>query len=217
VSIRGPYDLSQELESALAWRKKELSALLLLIQGKVREHEREALRRAAVPILYAHWEGFAKWAAERYLELVDRQKLRHCDLRTNFIALACRGSLREAALSAKTHIYSQLVDFLVLNQDDRCRVPYKGTVSTSNLNSEVLRDIFFTIGLDYGGFWTSKEPLLDGSLLRIRNEIAHGSRVPVDQATYEQLHYFVIDLTSNLKDAIENAAIQKAYLRKPPK
>lgn len=215
MKIRSPLELIQGLEAALAWRKKEMSALLLLIQGKTREHEKEALRRAAIPIIYAHWEGFTKGAAENYLELVDRQGLRYCDLKTNFVALACRGALTEAAFSSRVHSYSQVIDFLILNQEDRCRVPYRGAVRTSNLNAEVLRDIFLTVGIHYDNFWLSKEPLLDGSLLRFRNDIAHGTRVPVDQITYEQLHHFVIDISSAFKSLIENAAISKAYLREP--
>ena len=213
MKIRSALELSQALETSLAWRKKEVSAIHLLIQAKTREHERESLRRAAVPLLYGHWEGFAKLSAENYLEMVSRQNLRHRDLKTNFVALSCRGALIEAASSTKAYIHAQIVDFFIFNQDEKCKVPYRNVIKTSNLNAETLRDVFFTLGLDYHSYWISKEPLLDGSLLRVRNEIAHGARVTVDQTTYDQLHQFVLDITSTLKDTIENAAVQRSYLR----
>ena len=212
MNIRSLYELSERLEENLAWRKKELSALFLLIQG-ARDHQRFALRRAAVAILYAHWEGFVKTSADFYLELVARQGHRYRELKTNFVTLACRNALIDAGISKKTYIQAQVVDFLILNQDEKCNFPFKGILSTSNLNAEVLRDIFFTTGLTYEAFWASKEPLLDGSLLRLRNDIAHGRRVIVDQQTYDQLHNLVVDLITFFKDTIENAAAQKAYLR----
>jgi hypothetical protein len=60
MKIRSVLELSEALDEASAWRKKELSTLRILIATRGRAHEQAALRRAAVPILYAHWEGFAK-------------------------------------------------------------------------------------------------------------------------------------------------------------
>ena len=91
-----------------------------------------------------------------------------------------------------------------------------GAIDTeSNLSSAVLRDLLATIGLPYDTKWSSIELLLDGSLLKTRNDVAHGERTDIDAATYEQLHNLVVDLVDHLKTSIENQAVSRAYLRTP--
>ena len=46
------------------------------------------LRRLAVCLIYAHWEGFVKIAAQAYLDYVHRQGLDHQDLADSILALA---------------------------------------------------------------------------------------------------------------------------------
>jgi hypothetical protein len=212
--IRTLDDLNTKLDDALAWRKKELSALYLTV-ARSRAHEAAILRRAAVPILYAHWEGFTKQAASFYLELVSRRRLTYRQLKTNFVAIACRKTLKEAAASERIDIHGQFVNFLLLNQDERARIPFEKTIdSKGNLNSAVLREIIFALGVPYNIHWTGKELLIDGSLLKMRNDIAHGKRVEVDQDSFEQLYRLIMDgILDQLRDTIENAAAIEGYLR----
>ena len=214
MKVRGPSELVQALDNAVAWRKREISSLHLLISGSLREHERSTLRRAAVPILYSHWEGFTKEAAEVYLELVSRQKLCYRELKTNFLAIACRATVSEAARTRSASIRAQLVDFLVYNQDHRAKFSVAGTIDTeSNLNSKVLSNLLLTIGFAEDRFWDGKYLLIDGSLLKNRNEIAHGTAAQIDQATYDQLHELVLEMLEYVKTSIENAALSRSYLR----
>lgn len=67
--------LVDNLDNDLAWRIKELS----IIKNKIpqaKNNEQEALIRAGVTILYAHWEGFVKNAAECYLNFVSLRRLK---------------------------------------------------------------------------------------------------------------------------------------------
>ena len=97
MKIRSVYELSEAMRSALSWRRKELEILKMLIKKHKRKHERYvALHRAAVPVLYAHWEGFVKQAATFYLELVSRQWLKLSELSSNFVTIACRSHFKNA-------------------------------------------------------------------------------------------------------------------------
>lgn len=214
MKIRGPSELVQALDESVAWRKREISSIHLLLSGPLGDHERSTLRRAAVPILYSHWEGFAKQAAEVYLELVSRQKLRYRELKTNFLAIACRATVNEAARARSASVCTQLVDFLVYNQDHRAKFSVGGAIDTeSNLDSGVLRNLLLTIGLTLDSFWDGKYLLIDGSLLKNRNDIAHGAAAQIDQATYDQLHDLVLEMLDQVKTCIENAAVSRSYLR----
>ena len=214
MKIRSLLELTDALDNASAWRKKEISTLQSLIQSRNRPHEQAALRRAAVPVLYAHWEGFAKFAAMAYLELVLRQRRRYRELAANFLAISARGRIRQAAESRRLSAHIPVVEFIISGQDEQARFSTEGAIDTeSNLSSSVLRDILLTIGIPYEGDWSSKELLLDGSLLKTRNDVAHGERSVVDSSTYDQLHDLVISLVDQLKNSIENQAALKTYLR----
>ncbi len=214
MRIRGVAELNQALDEAIAWRKRDISNIHLLIMGTRREHEMSALRRAAVPILYSHWEGFTKQAAEFYLELVSKQNLLYNQLKTNFLAIACRSTINDASQTKNIVARTQLVDFLIYNHDHRAKLSTDRVIDTeSNLNSKVLLNLLHTIGLIIDDFWQGKELLIDGSLLKHRNEIAHGKRIEVDHETYVQLHGLVLDMIEHIKTTIENAASLKSYLR----
>ena len=51
------------------------------------------------------------------------------------------------------------------------------------------------------------------NLLKRRNEIAHGEYVDLQAGDYRKLADEMITLMRNYKTAIENAAVQKTYLR----
>ena len=215
MKIRTTLDLTDAIANSLAWRKKEITGLRILIATRGREHERELLRRVAVPVLYAHWEGFAKEASVYYLELISRQRLKYGELRENFLALAARGRIRQAAESRRLATHMPVIDFILQSQDEVAQIPVNATIDTeSNLSSSVLRDILLCLGLQYNSTWSTKELLIDGSLLRTRNEVAHGDRTVVSEATYLQLHELVLELLEQFRTAIENAAAQRLYRRR---
>lgn len=214
MKVRTVTELNEALSRASAWRKREISSVHIAIERE-RDRTRSAtLRRAAAPLLYAHWEGFVREAAGRYVEFVSRQRLRYEQLKTCFVVLACVPRLRAGELSERMLPRIQLVDFLLLNQGERARIPFEDVIETkSNLSSRVLRDIFLAVGLDYGEEISSKELLIDGSLLRMRNLVAHGERFLIDEVTYLQLQELVVWLLDAVKDVIENAAVLGQFRR----
>jgi hypothetical protein len=212
--IKTLYQLNAALTEGLAWRKKELANLKVLATTLKRDHERAAVRRAAVPIMYSHWEGYVKDGATAYLEFIARQRLKCFEVSTNLLALACRSSIKEAGASERPYVHTQLVDFLVLQETEDLRIPYRDAIQTrSNLNSAVLQDVLWVAGLDYSALYQTKAMLIDGSLLASRNQIAHGKGVQIDEVSYMQLHDLVVELLDGFATDVENAAISSRYRR----
>ncbi len=216
MKIRSTIELNNALNNSLAWRKKEISTLFLNIRSQKRNHIRKAYLRASIPIVYAHWEGFIKEASTYYLEFVSRQRLQYCELTTNFISVSCQTTLSDLSKNKSINAYNQFIDFIMLNQTDRARIPYDSIVDTeSNLSSKVLRNLLHTIGLPFDDFWINKSLGIDGKLLHYRNKIVHGERHDIDETTFLELHDLVISSLDYIKNSIENHAIQKNYKRKP--
>ncbi len=212
MSIRTPEQLIDKLATDLAWRKKELSEIKSLVEAKnVSDQRHRALLRSGICMLYSHWEGFVKLAANSYLEYVRSQKLSYKELSTNFLALAMKEKLKEAKDTNKASLYIPVCDFFISELNQKCSLPKDGISTASNLSSKILKDITSILGIDFS-YYSTKSVLIDTKLVNTRNEIAHGNYLLFDKSEYIELHSEVIAMLDIFSDQIENAAIQKKFL-----
>jgi hypothetical protein len=171
MSIRTTEQLSDRLSEDLAWRKKELAAIKSLVETKtVPEGRHKALVRSAVCLLYSHWEGFVKLAANSYLEYVRLQKLTYQQLSSNFLALAMKDKLKEAKETNKPSLYIPVCDFFISELNQRCRLPEEAISTASNLSSEIFKEITEVLGIDFSPYSTG--PLTANT----KNLLSLGSR-----------------------------------------
>jgi hypothetical protein len=204
-------ELDGFLSREMAWRKRELSAMRLLIDGAKKE-QRATFIRAAMALLYAHWEGFVRAAGRAYLEYVSRQGLRYRELATPFLAIATRRRLHEASLTSRLDHHLALADFFIKGLNDKSTIPLNAVSTRSNLSSKVFKDIVLTLGLDFGVFIT-KQTLIDESLVAKRNSIAHGEYLAVDLDDYRSLSEDVVGLMDAFRNQIDNAAALRGFRR----
>lgn len=201
------------IDDDFAWRDKEMINLELIIRQTSDQGIKRALLRAAVPMLYAHWEGFIKKASEAVIDFVSEQRLRHDELATCFWVLGVKHELNVLAQSGNARESSAALESILASGALRTRFTAKGNVSTdSNLSSRVLERIASTIGVDYSMFETSA-PLIDASLLDNRNKIAHGQFSDMDEKRFVDLRKDIFDLMRKYKWAIEDIISLKKYKR----
>ena len=213
MKLKTAEQLSDRLSQDLAWRKKELSDVKSLVETKSFSDSRhKALVRSGICILYAHWEGFVKLAANSYLEYVRMQKLCYKELASNFLALAMKEKLKEAKETNKPSLYIPVCDFFLDELNQRCLLPKEAISTASNLSSEIFQEITHTLGINFSTYST-KSVLIDTKLLKTRNEIAHGEYSIFDREEYIELHSEVITMLDQFRNQIENAAINKDYMR----
>lgn len=213
MKIRSQLELQQFLDTNLSWRKRELTTLYFQVSNS-RAHEQPVLTRAAVALLYAHWEGFVKEAAVGYLEFVSRRRLPLRELRTNFVALAIRGSIVAASNAKKVRPQREMVDKVLDNLEQALPIDSVAAIDTeANLSSIVLQDILEAVGVEYGPSWQLKAPIIDHQLLKHRHEVVHGERTQIELVLYRELHRFVLDALDYFKSELENAAAMSSYRR----
>ncbi|WP_373535926.1 MAE_28990/MAE_18760 family HEPN-like nuclease [Microcoleus sp.] len=216
MSIRTAEQLSDRLATDLVWRKKELSEMKSLIEAKnVSEQRHKALVRSGVCILYSHWEGFVKLAANSYLEYVISKKLTYQELSSNFLALAMKEKLKDAKETNKPSLYIPVCKFFISELNQRCILPKNAISTASNLSSEILKEITYILGIDFS-IYSTKSVLIDTKLLKKRNEIAHGNDSVFDRDEYLELHREVIGMLDLFRNQIENAAIQQSFRQNLP-
>jgi hypothetical protein len=210
--IRSREDLIDRIASERTWRIKEIQELkTLILQPTMSETRKKMLCRAGVALSYAHWEGFIKKVSSYFLEYVAMQRLPVAELKNNFIALILKGKLDQASDSKKYSTFSEIVDFLLENQNDRARVPYKGVINTeSNLSTRVLKEIIWCLGIEYS-FFEVKERFIDAKLVNKRNYIAHGEEIDLDQQETLEIIEEVLILMETFKNLVENSATQNGF------
>jgi hypothetical protein len=214
MSIRTVEELSDKLSNDLAWRKKELSEIKSLVEARnVSDQRHKVLLRSGVCILYSHWEGFVKLAANSYLEYVRLKKLTYKELSSNFLALAMKEKLKEAKETNKPSLYIPVCDFFLSELNQRSTLPKDAISTASNLSSEILKEITDILGIDFS-LYSTKSVLIDTKLLKTRNEIAHGNNYSVfEKEEYIELHIEIIGMLDIFRNQIENAAIHKKFMQ----
>lgn len=216
MSIRTAEQLSDKLSADLSWRKKELSEVKALVEMRSFSTQRHnALVRSGVCILYSHWEGFVKLAANSYLEYVRLKKLTYNELSNNFLALAMKEKLKEANETNKPSLYIPVCNFFLSGLNQKCILPKDAISTASNLSSEILKEITDILGIDFS-LYSTKSVLINTKLLKTRNEIAHGNYLMFDREEYIELHIEVIGMLDVFRNQIETAAIEKKFMQNSP-
>lgn len=98
--IRTTDQLVDRIAEDLVWRRRELSDMRALVQQTGAPLRTRVLIRAAVAMLYAHWEGFVKKSGSYYLEFVSSHRLPYKNLSANFVGLTLRDGLHKPRASA---------------------------------------------------------------------------------------------------------------------
>lgn len=212
MKIRTLSELQDVLDKDRSWRLKEIADLKLAVQGS-NSLQQGTLIRAGVTLLYAHWEGFIKNAAEGYILFISSKRLKYEQLTSNLIALGVRGKIEVLKSSKSVGINTEVVDFFMSGLAERASLSFAGAIRTeSNLSSTVFENIANSVGVDCSLYQT-KYVLIDESLLNRRNRIAHGEYLDIDAKAFRVLADEVLDLITSFKTDIENSANLSKFLR----
>jgi hypothetical protein len=204
--------LQDFLDAELSWRVKEIANLKTAVKqsGAISE---KTIVRAGLALLYAHWEGFVKNSVTGYLNFVDCQGLRYSDLQSCFIVFGLKKSVHELVESRKSPVTIAALDFLRQQLQERAQLKIDAAINTeSNLSSTVFHNILLSVGFDPTNYET-KSHLIDVSLLKRRNNIAHGEYLDVAASDWRHLADEIISMLRQLKSEIENAVVLSSFRR----
>jgi len=204
-------DFSAQIIDDRNWRIKEISDMkAAVVRGD--ENLQRVLLRALVAICYAHWEGYVRFAAKKYLEHIALRKFPYSKLDRQFFRNYFLP--RMAALSTSKFSVSQrcaLIDEILSSSGNRFSKVNEDLINTrANLNFEVLTDICLVCGIPIQRF-TEKATFIDIVLLKRRNAIAHGEDTFVGINTLEELTSQAIELMRAFGDELENRVVLKTY------
>jgi len=204
-------DFSAQIADDRSWRLKEISDLKTAI-FRADTNLRRVLLRGLVTICYAHWEGYVRFAARKYLEHVALRKFNYKDLDRQFLRNYFLPRLAALSIS-KTSVVERcaLVDE-ILNSSERrfSRVNDELINTRANLSFDVFTDICLVCCVPTTAF-AGKDTFVDIVLLKRRNEIAHGEETFIEIDDLDELTNETITIMRNFGDALENHVYLKDY------
>lgn len=205
--------LEAELTRDLKWRVQEMWVFGNLLKG-ARVHEKPALLRGSLALIYAHWEGYIKSAGSSYLEYISLKGLRLEQLRPELAAVALRGDITSLSTSKNSEDHTALISKLWLESNQKALLPYKRTTirTQANLKFKLFTSIMHSLGLS-ADEWKGYELLIDEKLLGSRNEISHGEKEHIESDSWLVVRDAVELILKQVRDAVVNAAATQAYLR----
>lgn len=222
-------DLRAELEADRAWREDEVRRLQNLGETLGDAEERDRYRRALVLMLYAHFEGFCKFALSLYCSAINRARIQ-CEQADFALAAASLAilfrDLRNPDKKSdifrhslpddnKLHIFARDREFVQRSTEFLRRaveIPDGVVDMESNLTPTVLSKNLFRLGFRHNAFeeWYGDM----NKLLEFRNKIGHGEmRSGVAQRAYADLRASVDRVMTGVTVVVTRSLEQGDYLR----
>jgi hypothetical protein len=211
ADIRTLSQLQDSLDREMGWRVKEIAAFR--VASRANGPERQYFIRAGIALVYAHWEGFIKLASESYLSFVQHQGHAYRDLKSCFAVFGLKAELHMLANSRKSAPNIRAFDFILAEMDQPAEMHMAKAIDTeSNLTSIVFQNIATSLDINTDGYET-RFNLIDESLVRRRNRVAHGEFLDIGGREFDELVGDVLQLMREYKTDVENAASLGSYKR----
>lgn len=205
--------LQTTLDREFIWRLKEILNLKFVVTTSSGLSKKTAVR-AAIPLLYGHWEGFIKKASTYYLKYVNGQSLTYRELKSCFVVFGMKGKINDLIKSKNSSVSISILDFLRDELDEIAQLKIESAIRTEfNLSSAVFANIAKSIGINTQNY-ESRYHLIDESLLKRRNHIAHGEYLDVDPEGFRELANQILYLLRSYKTDIENSVSLEDYKSK---
>lgn len=203
-------DLESVLNENLAWRKKEMLSMKLMIQGDGDKYKR-ILLRLGIALLCAHFEGFIKYAANSYVKYVSNQGIPCKLLKHNFMVFNLQVEFEKCKKTDKNSVYQHFL--YKYNELLNCIFSVKKDVveTHSNPSSEKIKELLSSIGVETDIF-ELKRNYIDKELLSNRHKVVHGERYPIDIEDFYSTFEEIMPLLDNFEKIIIEAAESKQYL-----
>jgi hypothetical protein len=204
-------DFSAQIIEDRSWRLREISDLKTAII-RADDNLRLVLLRAMVAICYAHWEGYVRFAARKYLEYIALRKFQYRDLDRQFLRNYFLPRL-SALSNSKASVVERcaLVDEILNSSERRFARVNEDLVNTkANLSFDVFSDICLVCSVPSQDF-IDKAAFVDVFLLKRRNAIAHGEETFVKIEDLDELANDTVIMMRAFGDALENHVYLKDY------
>lgn len=196
----------QEIERDLEWREAELALLkIMLANDSLNDREKLVLFRAGWSLLYAHYEGFCKFALTVYYDALQSAGKCHRDLPAPLQALALDRDMKTIRNLPTADLIAAIAGFETELMGQPARFPDVDT--ESNLWPSTLKGLLVNADINLDSLEQNNRSL--ATLVSRRNKIAHGERDIIPEFSYymqyeEAVRTVMYDLAISIDERLAN-------------
>lgn len=207
-----PESFSLVATEDFTWRVRELSDLKQVIRLSGNTYAGVA-RKAALALVYAHWEGYVVFVAGAYLTYIAKRKRVFADLMPSLCAVSLAGHVQEWQKQKDTiGLRLKIVETIQSLQNQQFRkVPNNSINAGGNLNFERFSDICKVMMVDAATIIADQE-YLDNEIVGVRNHIAHGGSVVISEERLTKASEFVLSSMRSFRNDIENCVLHRTFM-----
>jgi len=214
------------LEEDLAWRKYEITRLVLLHN----ESDDLIICKSLILLIYSHWEGYIKNACKKYLVHIADKKIKLTVLTKNFGAIALKGFVSETYKSTNSLTLANEITLInkihemggkkFILSSNIMEEKNKEFINTKdNLNLKCLNSFCKIVGICEITMIEKRGKYIDEVLLNQRNAISHGSKVDSTSSEFnlkiddvKELRDFIFFIMEYIKEELAFFAENEYYL-----
>ena len=222
--------LLAELELDIEWRSNELIALFRDLTDDDNAKMR-ALRRATIPMLQSHAEGFVKFALQSYLRHINSLNISGATVRDihlvwalhrefgNFISGSTDNGFKKLDIGALASTKSHYSRSSFINQLDKFQSSPINLDETrldrleQNLDQSYLSALLYQCGIDPVPHQSYSQKM--NGMVQRRNSVAHGENENANISELKNWNNMVNILFREVRDSVFKAAINREYLKLP--
>lgn len=205
MKVRSKSQFLDLLQEERTWRRKELTNVKTLVFDSRAAFE-HTITRAAVLLLYSHWEGYIKKITELFFCYLNSKGFKYSELALNFKSLGILGQFEGDFPYKQFSSYLKTVEFVTKECESvKFKLDIEKHIDTkSNLNTDVITDLASKLGIDSSVFIQNKYHI-DSRLLKYRNAIAHGERTDnnPEYCITREMFYDLYEKINNIMDHFE--------------
>jgi hypothetical protein len=206
---------SDEFELSLAEavdrRREEITRVKRVMSELRQTNLAQTVMLMAIPLLYAHWEGFVKESVELYIEYIEGQQIAPARANPTLLSYAIKRRLTPLLQSGSVERISDFVKWMITMVGAPVRFDDKTIETKANLSFENLQALCQTLCIDVARLESEKRKI--DSLVHRRNNIAHTGRPPrFDESVVENDATFVLDLISTFEKILKECVTATPYL-----
>lgn len=184
-----------ELTADLGWRETELALLKVFFQRKdVTQRQHDVLARAAWSLLYAHYEGYAKFCLTLFFDRAARLMESCGPLPQKMKEYALFSEMKRIRNLPAAEFLHTLETFATTTGSQKPQFPEVDT--KSNLWPNVLEDLLAFADISCPS--VDRNRVLLNALVGKRNGIAHGQAVSASYPDYLKQEYAVYEVMYDL-------------------
>jgi hypothetical protein len=209
--MAAPEEFETLLSEAVDRRREEITRVKRVIAELRETNLAQTVMLMAVPLLYAHWEGFVKEAIELYIEYIEKQAIAPDRANPTVLSFAMRPRLAPLLQSGSVQRISEFVEWMLTMIAEPMRFEDKTIETKANLSFENLKSLCQTLSIDVASLEGERRKI--NSLVHRRNNIAHTGRPPrYDESVIENDAFLVLGLISTFENILKECVTATRFL-----